>query len=261
MGKPVVQGAARAGAQARLARASAMTPTKTLPMIQTVDLRKSYSLGGSTVHALDGVTLDVAAGEFVAVIGSSGSGKSTLMNMLGGLDQPDSGSVIIDGKNVGSLKPRDLAAYRGETLGFVFQQFQLMPRRNALANVMLPLQYRRPGVPDGEARAQAALDAVGLGDRGHHKPTELSGGQQQRVAIARALVGSPSLLLADEPTGALDSRTSAEIMDLLVTLNRNDGLTIVLITHDLEVADYASRVITMSDGKIISDEPRSAEAA
>lgn len=231
------------------------------PMIQTVDLRKSYTLGGSTIHALDGVTLDVATGEFLAVIGSSGSGKSTLMNMLGGLDKPDSGDVIIDGQNVGSLKPRDLASYRGETLGFVFQQFQLMPRRSALHNVMMPLQYRRPRLTDGETRAAKALESVGLGDRGHHKPKELSGGQQQRVAIARALVGSPALLLADEPTGALDSKTSAEIMDLLVRLNREDGLTIVLITHDLEVADYASRIITMSDGQIKSDVPNRAEAA
>ncbi|MEM9599500.1 MAG: ABC transporter ATP-binding protein [Pseudomonadota bacterium] len=231
------------------------------PMIQTVDLRKTYTLGGSSIHALDGVTMRVAAGEFVAVIGSSGSGKSTLMNMLGGLDQPDSGDVIINGQNVGTLSSRELASYRGETLGFVFQQFQLMSRRSALQNVMMPLQYRRPRLPDGEDRASKALAAVGLGDRGHHKPKELSGGQQQRVAIARALVGSPALLLADEPTGALDSKTSAEIMDLLVRLNREDGLTIVLITHDLEVADYAARIITMSDGRIISDVANDREAA
>lgn len=231
------------------------------PMIQTIDLRKSYTLGGSTIHALDGVTLNVQTGEFVAVIGSSGSGKSTLMNMLGGLDQPDSGDVIIDGQNVGALKSRDLAAYRGETLGFVFQQFQLMSRRSAVQNVMMPLQYRRPRLPDGEERANKALTSVGLGDRGHHKPKELSGGQQQRVAIARALVGSPKLLLADEPTGALDSKTSSDIMDLLVRLNRRDGLTIVLITHDLEVANYASRIITMSDGQIVSDVINGSEAA
>lgn len=224
-------------------------------MIRTVDLCKSYTLGGSTVHALDNVTLDIMPGEFVAVIGSSGSGKSTLMNMLGGLDKPDSGSVIINEKDISQLSGRDLAAYRGETLGFVFQQFQLMPRRTALHNVMLPLQYRRPRLPDGDHRAKEALTAVGLGDRSHHKPKELSGGQQQRVAIARALVGAPALLLADEPTGALDSRTSSEIMDLLVTLNQRDGLTIVLITHDLEVAHYASRILTMSDGQIVSDQP------
>ncbi len=229
-------------------------------MIRTVDLRKAYTLGGSTVHALDSVTLDVAPGEFVAVIGSSGSGKSTLMNMLGGLDQPDSGAVIINGQDVGSLKAKALAAYRVETLGFVFQQFQLMPRRSALSNVCLPLQYRRPTLPDGEQRAQAALAAVGLADRAHHKPTELSGGQQQRVAIARALVGSPALLLADEPTGALDSKTSTEIMNLLVSLNKTEALTIILITHDLEVAAYAQRVITMSDGQIISDERQSGKA-
>jgi putative ABC transport system ATP-binding protein len=183
------------------------------------------------------------------------------MNMLGGLDKPDSGQVIIDGKDVGALGSKALAAYRGETLGFVFQQFQLMSRRSALHNVMLPLQYRRPRLPDGEARAKAALESVGLGDRSHHKPKELSGGQQQRVAIARALVGSPSLLLADEPTGALDSKTSSDIMNLLVDLNRKDRLTIVLITHDLEVAEYASRIITMSDGQIVSDRPSGEEAA
>ncbi|MEL6687597.1 MAG: ABC transporter ATP-binding protein [Pseudomonadota bacterium] len=226
-----------------------------------MDLRKAYALGGSTVHALDGVTLNVDQGEFVAVIGSSGSGKSTLMNMIGGLDQPDSGSVMIDGEDVGTLKPNALAAFRSNKLGFVFQQFQLMPRRTALSNVSLPLQYRRPPLSDGESRAQSALDSVGLGDRAHHKPTELSGGQQQRVAIARALVGSPSLLLADEPTGALDSQTSKEIMELLVSLNRSEGLTIILITHDLEVAAYADRVITMSDGQIVSDQRNQGKAA
>ena len=231
------------------------------PLIQTIDLRKSYALGGSTVHALDGVTLNVEKGEFVSVIGSSGSGKSTLMNMIGGLDQPDSGTIMIDGEDVSTLKPNALAAFRSSKLGFVFQQFQLMPRRTALSNVSLPLQYRRPPLPDGESRARAALEAVGLGERRHHKPTELSGGQQQRVAIARALVGSPSLLLADEPTGALDSQTSKEIMELLVSLNRSEGLTIILITHDLEVAAYANRVITMSDGQIISDQRTEEKAA
>jgi len=230
-------------------------------MIRTVDLSKSYTLGGSTVHALDKVTVDIMTGEFVAVIGSSGSGKSTLMNMLGGLDKPDSGAVVINENDISQLSGRDLAAYRGETLGFVFQQFQLMPRRSALHNVMLPLQYRRPRLSEGENRAKEALTAVGLGDRSNHKPKELSGGQQQRVAIARALVGSPALLLADEPTGALDSRTSSEIMNLLVTLNQRDGLTIVLITHDLEVAHYASRILTMSDGKIVSDQPSNKTAA
>ena len=221
-------------------------------MISTRELRKSYRLGGQTIHALDGVSLDIPDGQFVAVIGASGSGKSTLMNMLGGLDSPDSGTVEIAGQDISRLGTKRLARFRNETLGFVFQSFQLMPRQTAVANVALPLSYRRPKPPDSRERAAAVLGAVGLGDRLDNKPTQLSGGQQQRVAIARALVGDPKLLLADEPTGALDSQTSEDIMELLVKLGR-DGLTIVLITHDLEVAEYAQRIITMRDGKIIED--------
>ncbi len=229
-------------------------------MITTSELRKTYTLGGQTIHALDGVSLSVPEGQFVAVIGASGSGKSTLMNMLGGLDSPDSGSVEINGQDIARLGQRRLARFRNETLGFVFQSFQLMPRQTALANVALPLSYRRPKPTDAREKAAAVLGAVGLGDRIDNKPTQLSGGQQQRVAIARALVGDPKLLLADEPTGALDSQTSEDIMQLLVRLGR-EGLTIVLITHDLEVAEYAQRVITMRDGRIIEDRMNNARVA
>ena len=222
-------------------------------MITTTDLRKSYRMGNQVIHALDGVNLHVPAGQFCAVIGASGSGKSTLMNMLGGLDSPDSGSVEIDGQSVERLPAKARARFRNETLGFVFQSFQLLPRQSAQRNVALPLSYRRPKPSDADARAAAALESVGLGDRLNNRPTQLSGGQQQRVAIARALVGEPKLLLADEPTGALDSQTSKDIMNLLVQLGR-EGLTIILITHDLEVAAYAERVITMRDGQILSDE-------
>ena len=222
-------------------------------MITTTDLRKSYRMGNQVIHALDGVNLHVPAGQFCAVIGASGSGKSTLMNMLGGLDSPDSGSVEINGQNVERLPAKARARFRNETLGFVFQSFQLLPRQSAQRNVALPLSYRRPKPSDADARAAAALESVGLGDRLNNRPTQLSGGQQQRVAIARALVGEPKLLLADEPTGALDSQTSKDIMNLLVQLGR-EGLTIILITHDLEVAAYAERVITMRDGQILSDE-------
>lgn len=222
-------------------------------MITTRNLRKTYTLGGQAIRALDGVDLHVPEGQFVAVIGASGSGKSTLMNMLGGLDQPDAGEVEISGQEISKLGSRGLAKFRNSTLGFVFQSFQLLPRQTALDNVMLPLTYRRPMPSNAKDRARAALDMVDLGDRTLNKPTQLSGGQQQRVAIARALVGAPKLLLADEPTGALDSQTSTAIMALLERLSR-EGLTIVLITHDLEVAEHADRIVTMRDGKIVGDE-------
>ena len=221
-------------------------------MITTRDLRKTYELGGQKIHALDGVDLHVPDGQFVAVIGASGSGKSTLMNMLGGLDQPDSGAVEINGEDIAGLGQKRLAAFRNEMLGFVFQSFQLLPRQTALGNVLLPLSYRRPKTTGSRDAAKKALEAVGLGDRMQNRPTQLSGGQQQRVAIARALVGAPKLLLADEPTGALDSKTSEDIMALLERLAA-DGLTIVLITHDPEVAAHADRIVTMRDGKIVSD--------
>jgi putative ABC transport system ATP-binding protein len=224
----------------------------TAPLIACRNLTKIYRMGSTELKALDDVSLDIAACEFVAVIGSSGSGKSTLMNMLGGLDQPTAGTVSIAGREISQMNAATLANFRNEMIGFVFQQFQLLPKKTALQNVFLPLQYRRPEVSDLSARAQAALAMVGLGERARHKPTELSGGQQQRVAIARALVGTPKLLLADEPTGALDSATSAAIMHLLQELNAQ-GITIVLITHDHDVAAYAARRIEFRDGKILSD--------
>ena len=214
-------------------------------------------MGKTEVRALDGVSLEIEDGEFVAIVGSSGSGKSTLMNMLGGLDQPSSGVVSIGDENIGTMSGKKLARFRNHTIGFVFQQFQLLPKKSALRNVLLPLQYRRPK-PDGiEATAQSCLDLVGIGDRSQHKPTELSGGQQQRVAIARALAGTPKVLLADEPTGALDSKTSKNIMGLMQDLNRQ-GITIIVITHEDEVADYADRVIEFRDGRIVSDQSQKA---
>jgi len=222
-------------------------------MIKTKDLRKTYHLGGTDIHALDGVDLHIPQGQFVAVCGASGSGKTTLMNMLGGLDQPDGGTVEVGGHDIAKLPHNALARFRNEVVGFVFQNFNLLAHRTALSNVLLPLEYRRPRLGERKERAGRALDDVGLGDRMAHRPAELSGGQQQRVAIARALVGKPRLLLADEPTGALDSQTSAELLELLAQL-AEQGLTIVLITHDKEVAACARRAITMSDGKIISDQ-------
>jgi len=221
-------------------------------LIETQNLTKLYGRGSSVIRALDGVDLSINQGEFVAVVGASGSGKSTLMNMLGGLDKPDGGDIAIAGQSLSHMSKRALAHFRNETIGFVFQQFQLLPKKSALTNVRLPMQYRRPRLDNESERARGSLERVGLADRTHHKPTELSGGQQQRVAIARALVGEPNLLLADEPTGALDSKTSTDVMELLVELNQQ-GITIVLITHDKEVADYAGRVITMRDGKIVED--------
>ncbi|MEL7032130.1 MAG: ABC transporter ATP-binding protein [Pseudomonadota bacterium] len=223
------------------------------PLIETKGLTKLYGRGTGVIRALDGVDLNIATGEFVAVVGASGSGKSTLMNMLGGLDKPDEGTISIAGQSLAGMSKRALAYFRNETIGFVFQQFQLLPKKSALTNVRLPMQYRRPRRDNELELARDSLGRVGLSDRIHHKPTELSGGQQQRVAIARALVGGPQLLLADEPTGALDSKTSIDVMQLLVDLN-NQGLTIVLITHDKEVAEYADRVITMRDGQIIDDQ-------
>lgn len=232
-----------------VAEAKALTE----PLIKTDQLTKLYGSGSSVIRALDGVDLTIHPGEFVAVIGASGSGKSTLMNMLGGLDKPDQGDIAIAGRSLSQMSKRALAYFRNETIGFVFQQFQLLPKKSALTNVRLPMQYRRPRLENETQRAEESLTRVGLGDRVHHRPTQLSGGQQQRVAIARALVGEPQLLLADEPTGALDSKTSADVMQLLVDLNQQ-GITIVLITHDKEVADYARRVITMRDGKIVADQ-------
>lgn len=222
-------------------------------LIRCENLTKTYNPGPNEIRALDDVSFDIQEGEFVAIIGSSGSGKSTLMNMLGGLDKPSAGTVRIGAAALSRMSGKQLAKFRNETIGFVFQQFQLLPKKSALQNVILPLHYRRPKESNMEGRARDSLTRVGLAARMGHKPTELSGGQQQRVAIARALVGAPKLLLADEPTGALDSVTSEEVMALLNDLNAQ-GLTIILITHDPEVAAAARRIITFKDGKILSDE-------
>ena len=218
-------------------------------LIELGDISKTYEVGAEEVHALKDVNLTVTAGEYVAIMGPSGSGKSTLMNIVGCLDTPTGGSYQLKGVEIASLADDELARIRNKEIGFVFQTFQLLPRSTALANVELPLVYR--GVPrkDRREKAVAALESVGLGNRMHHKPNELSGGQRQRVAIARALVGHPSLLLADEPTGNLDSATGAEVMALLSGLWQQ-GLTILLVTHDAQVAAYARRTLRMRDGRI-----------
>ncbi len=221
-------------------------------MIKTDQLCKSYTKdGGVTVHALRSVSLTVAKGEFVAIMGASGSGKSTFMNILGLLDRPDSGSYHLDGRDVGSLSDDDLAHYRNEKIGFVFQAFHLLPKTTALENVELPLLYSKGGV--SRAKALAALKLVGLEDRASHYANELSGGQQQRVAIARALVNDPEVLFADEPTGNLDTTSGDEVMEIFARLHEQ-GKTVILITHESDVAARAERVIRISDGEVVSDE-------
>jgi len=218
-------------------------------VIEVREITKVYRMGTVEVHALRGVSFTVHRGELVAIMGPSGSGKSTLMNILGCLDRPTSGEYILDGQRVSTLDDDQLAVIRNRKVGFVFQNFNLLPRMTALDNVELPLRYA--GLLQGtRERARAALEAVGLGERVHHKPNELSGGQQQRVAIARALVNRPAIILADEPTGNLDTQSGQEVMALLTELNRSQGTTIVLVTHDPEIAAYAERVIHIRDGKI-----------
>lgn len=222
------------------------------PLIEARGLVKLYKLGGEIVRALDGVSLTIEAGEYVAIMGPSGSGKSTLMNVLGGLDRPGEGSYRLQGEEVGQLSSDRLARFRNRNIGFVFQSFNLLPRLSALQNVALPMTYGGILPKERKARAAELLRAVGLGERMGHRPTQLSGGQQQRVAIARSLANAPSLLLADEPTGALDERTGEEVMDLFENLNR-EGKTIILVTHDAEVAARALRTVRMRDGHIVED--------
>jgi putative ABC transport system ATP-binding protein len=225
------------------------------PIIRVENLVKIYDTGEVPLRALDGVNLDIGRGEFVAIMGHSGSGKSTLMNVLGALDHPTEGRYALEDEAVGEMDVEELADLRSRRIGFIFQSFNLLPRLTALQNVMLPIRYRvknRVSAEEREDLSIAALQSVGLGDRLYHRPNQLSGGQQQRVAIARALVNQPSLLLADEPTGNLDSKSSEEIMGILQTLN-SQGVTIVMVTHESDVANHAGRIIHMKDGKIISD--------
>lgn len=223
------------------------------PVIQVEDIHKIYSLGETQVHALRGVSVDIHRGEFVAIMGASGSGKSTFMNILGCLDKPTSGRYMLEGTPVADLDKRQLAAIRNRKLGFVFQGFNLLARTTALENTELPTLYARMDKTERHRRAMEALKMVGLGERTDHYPSQLSGGQQQRVAIARALVNRPSILLADEPTGNLDSRTSVELMEIFQSLN-DGGLTIILVTHEHDIADFAKRTIIFRDGKIRRDE-------
>ena len=223
-------------------------------LIQIEHLVKDYRLGELPVHVLKGISLNIERGEFVAIMGPSGSGKSTLMNILGCLDKPTAGVYRLDDVSVGELNRDQLAEIRNQKIGFVFQQFNLLARTTALENVELPLLYSDQDKSKHKERAMQALTAVGLADRWEHHPSQLSGGQQQRVAIARSLICNPQLILADEPTGALDSRTSVEIMAIFQRLNREQGISIVVVTHEPDIAHYADRIITFKDGKVLSDE-------
>jgi putative ABC transport system ATP-binding protein len=237
------------------------TPTQTVPetvsldaVIRVEDVHRYYELGETRVHALRGVSLDIGRGEFVAIMGASGSGKSTFMNMLGCLDKPTSGRYLLEGTDVSQHDKKALAHIRNQKIGFVFQGFNLLARTTALENTALPTLYTKIATPEREKRAREALEMVGLANRAEHFPSQMSGGQQQRVAVARALVNRPSILLADEPTGNLDSRTSVEIMQIFQELN-DKGLTIVLVTHEQDIAQFAKRILIFRDGKIRKDEP------
>jgi len=223
--------------------------------IRIENLTKVYTLGDVAVRALDGVSLTIDRGSFVTIMGPSGSGKSTFMNILGCLDHPTSGSYSLDGEDVGDLDRDQLADIRNRKIGFVFQQFNLLARTTALENVELPLLYSAEGADPGHERALNALRIVGLAGRADHRPSQLSGGQQQRVAIARSLINNPRIILADEPTGALDSRTSIEIMAIFQRLNREQGISIIVVTHEPDIAQYGQRIITFKDGRIVSDQP------
>jgi putative ABC transport system ATP-binding protein len=236
-------------------RAARERATRTEPVIQFDHIHKVYKMGDIEVHALRGVSLEIRQGEFVAVMGVSGSGKSTMMNIIGCLDQPTRGTYILDGHDVSKLSKDDRADIRNLKIGFVFQGFNLLSRTSAIENVELPMLYSGIETAERRRRAQEALEAVGLAGRENNHPNQLSGGQQQRVAIARALVNHPTIILADEPTGALDSRTSVEVMEIFQRLNRERGITLLLVTHEHDIAEYAQRVVIFRDGKIRSDEP------
>jgi putative ABC transport system ATP-binding protein len=229
-------------------------------VIELTDITKVYQTGDVALRALDGVSLHVDAGEFIAIMGSSGSGKSTLMNIIGCLDRPTTGTYVLAGRRVSGMSRGELARIRNRVLGFVFQQFNLLARTTALENVELPLEYGGVGARGRRERATHALERVGLANRMHHHPNQLSGGQQQRVAIARAIVNEPKVILADEPTGALDSRTSVDVMAIFQGLWRS-GITVVLVTHEAEVAEFASRVVQVKDGRIVSDRRQSPKRA
>ncbi|MFQ3232079.1 ABC transporter ATP-binding protein [Reinekea sp.] len=228
-------------------------------LISLRDIRRTYQMGGETLHALDGVDIDIMANDYVAIIGSSGSGKSTLMNIIGALDTPSQGQYLLEGDSVGEMTGTELARVRNHKIGFIFQSFNLLPRVDALHNVMQPLVYQRVSYKKRKLRAQAMLERVGLGKRMGHQPNELSGGQRQRVAIARALVTNPSILLADEPTGNLDSATSHDILNLFDELQR-EGQTIIMVTHEPDIADRCHRQIRLTDGKVVSDIRTAVEA-
>lgn len=231
------------------------------PLIAVENLEKDYPTGAGVFHALRGVSLNIVAGEFVAVMGASGSGKSTFMNLLGCLDRPTHGRYVLDGRDVSRLSSDDLAALRNREIGFVFQGFNLLPKLTALDNVALPLMYAGMGRHARRQQAQAMLDRVGLGERSHHTPLQLSGGQQQRVAIARALASRPRIIFADEPTGNLDSATSHQVMALFAQLNREEGITLVVVTHEADIAAYARRRIRFQDGRVVEDTASAGAAA
>jgi len=223
--------------------------------IELVDLTKNYRQGRNVVRALDGVSLQIGAGEFVSVVGRSGSGKTTMLDLIGLLLRPTSGTVLVDGDDTARLNDGQRADLRGQRIGFIFQEYNLLPALNVLENVMLPLRYTRSQVGNGRARALELLEAVGLSDRIKHRPDELSGGQQQRVAIARALINRPAMVLGDEPTGSVDTQTSQELVGLMRGLNREEHVTFVIVTHDLDLAGRADRMIRLKDGRVIADGP------